>query len=188
MKNNKHAVLNTILIVLLLSIVGLCLYQTMLTLELAWIAALLVSLTTVLMYVLYRRAGARAEKIIADYKARIGDDDDEDAPPEVGVFFVDKDLNFSYMNREMRRICGYKYKEIVGKPWTFMCSDFLAEWLHTVVTTWLDDVMPIVRPFIDIKTKDGKTVRLLAFISLMEQPNNNTLFQAIVNIVPLKED
>ncbi len=186
MTKRKSSVRKTILIAVLVSIVVFCLYQVIKSQELLWIVALLVSLNAIILYVLYKRAGARVEKVISHYKDLIADE--EDAPPEVGVFFVDKDLKFSYMNREMRRICGYKFKEVVGKSWTFMCSEFLQEWLHNVVTSWLDDVMPIVRPFMDIKTKDGKTVRLLAFISLMEQPNNNTLFQAIVNIVPLKED
>ncbi|MBV7533164.1 PAS domain S-box protein [Chitinophaga sp. sic0106] len=112
----------------------------------------------------------------------------DDGPPEVGVFCIDKDYNFCYMNREMRRICGYKYREIEGRKWTFMCSRPLATWLNNIVTRWVDDIMPIVRPYITIRTKSGEYVRLLAFISLMEQPDNNTKFQVIVNIAPLDED
>lgn len=112
----------------------------------------------------------------------------DDGPPEVGVFCVDKDLNFCYMNREMRRICGYKYSEIEGRKWTFMCSRALATWLNNIVTKWMDDIMPITRPYITIRTKTGGYVKMLAFISLMEQPDNNTKFQAIVNIVPMDDD
>ncbi|SHL58862.1 PAS domain S-box-containing protein [Chitinophaga jiangningensis] len=112
----------------------------------------------------------------------------DDGPPEVGVFYVDKDLNFCYMNREMRRICGYKYREIEGRKWTFMCSRALSTWLNNIVTKWMDDIMPIARPYITIRTKTGAYVKLLAFISLMEQPDNNTKFQVIVNIVPMDDD
>ncbi|NIG54156.1 PAS domain-containing protein [Chitinophaga sp. Cy-1792] len=149
---------------------------------------LLASFNTAIVLTFYKRATSRAEKIVDAYRKATAEDEKQfEGIREVAVFFVDQQHNISYINREMIRLTGYTSKELIGRPWTFMCTPKLATQLNINISENLDDIMQTQRPMYHLRRKDGIYIYVINYISLMESHDSNTKFQVIVKSLPTGE-